>query len=175
MARLIDDLAEIEGAAGNLRGAMFELITAYLVRNDGGSVDVGLLARDPATGRVADIDVIRVRKDEVTAFECKGKRPGGNVSIDEVEEWLSKIPTFRSHLARQERFREMRTNFELWTTGQFTEDALAKLKLEKQRRVKNTIDWKDGAAVADIAKRSREKKIKEALFEHFLHHPLAKA
>lgn len=174
LVRLIDDLQEIEGAAGNLRGVMFELITAYLVRNDGGSVDVGILARDPKTGQSADIDVLRVRKEEVTGFECKGKSPGGAVSLEEVEDWLRRIPIFRSYLAEQERFREMRISFELWTTGTFTPDALAKLQLEKQRRTKSPIDWKDGSAVADVARRSREKKIKEALFEHFLNHPLAR-
>lgn len=172
---LIEDLMEIEGAAGNLRGVMFELITAYLVRNDGGSVDVGVLATDQETGKSADIDVLRIRKEQVTGFECKGKGPGGEVSLDEVEDWLRRIPIFRSHLARQDRFREALISFELWTTGMFTADALAKLQTEKQRRSKIRIDWKDGTAVADVAKLSREKKIKEALFEHFLHHPLAKA
>jgi hypothetical protein len=174
LAKLVDELSEIEGAAGNLRGVLFELIAAYLARLDAVSVDVGVTARDLDTGKMADIDVLKVRsKTEVVGIECKGKRPGGAVALDEVEDWLRRIPTFRTHLTGEQRFREAAISFEIWTTGTFTPDALARLESEKPKRTKTPISWKDGGQVAEIAKNAKEKAIREALYEHFLKHPLA--
>jgi len=55
LAKLVDELSEIEGAAGNLRGVLFELIAAYLARLDAVSVDVGVTARDLDTGKMATL------------------------------------------------------------------------------------------------------------------------
>jgi hypothetical protein len=174
LASLIDDLSEIEGAAVNMRGVLFELIAAYLARADAVSVDVGITARDPDTGKMADIDVLKVRsKAECIGIECKGKHPGGVVTDDEVADWLRRIPTFRAHLVGEKRFREAAISFEIWTTGTFTADALALLGAEKQKRTKTPIAWKDGVQVAEIAKAAKEKAIREALYEHFLRHPLS--
>ncbi|WP_027681708.1 hypothetical protein [Rhizobium leguminosarum] len=174
ITRLLNELNDIQGPAGNLHGIIFELMTAYLVRNDGTSVDVGVTARDPKTGNFADIDVLLVRnKAAVTGFECKARQPGGTVSIEDVDDWLRRIPTFRAHIAKEDRFREAAISFELWTTGTFKPDALAKLEKEKQARTKTPIDWKDGAAVSAIAKVAKEKSINDALNQHFLKHPLS--
>lgn len=173
VTRLISDLADIQGPAGNLHGIIFELMTAYLVRNEGNSVDVGVTALDPQTGKTADIDVLLVRnRAAVTGFECKARQPGGTVSIEDVDDWLRRIPTFRGHIAKEARFREAAISFELWTTGTFEPDALAKLEQEKQKRTKTPIDWKDGIAVSAIAKKAKEKSINDALNQHFLKHPI---
>ena len=171
---LIHDLAEIEGAAGNLRGVLFELITAYLARLDAVSVDIGITARDPDTGKMADIDVLQVRsRAECVGIECKARHPGGVVGEDEVQDWIRRIPIFRAHLVREQRFREAAISFEIWTTGVFSSGALALLEDEKKKRTKTPINWKDGMQVAEVAKRAKEKAIREALYEHFLRHPLA--
>ena len=174
LAKLVEDLSEIEGAAGNLRGVLFELIAAHLARLDAVSVDVGVTARDPTTGRSADIDVLKIKsKAACTCIECKGKGPGGEVTLAEVDAWLARIPTFRAHLSRQQRFREAQMSFELWTTGKFTPDALARLELEKGQRTKSPIKWNDGPVVSEIAKGAKEKAIRVALDNHFLKHPLS--
>lgn len=174
LASLIDDLSEIEGAALNLRGILFELISAYLAKLDGSSVDFGITARDPDNGKTADIDVLKVLgRQSCTAVECKGKAPSGIVELHEVETWLSRIPTFRAHLRAEQRFREIPISFEIWTTGTFSADALERLASEKRKRTKYPIDWKDGAAIRALAKKGKEKAICKALDEHFFEHPLA--
>lgn len=121
LVELVDGLSAIEGAAGNLRGVLFELIAAHLAKINAVSVDVGIYATDPATGSTADIDVLQVKsKGECCCIECKGKSPGGKVTGDEVDKWLKRIPTFRAHLRAQNPFREARLTFALWTTGEFT-------------------------------------------------------
>jgi hypothetical protein len=174
LSKLVDDLSEIEGAAGNLRGVLFELIAAYLARIDAVSVDVGVTARDLDTGKMADIDVLKVRsKAECMGIECKGKAPGGIVSLEEVEDWLRRIPTFRAHIVGEQRFREAAISFEIWTTGTFAPEALLLLEAEKKKRTKTPIDWKDGRQIAKLASKGKEKAIRAALNEHFLEHPLA--
>lgn len=175
LSKLIDDLSEIEGAAGNLRGVLFELITAYLAKIGAVSVDVGVTARDPNTGKTANIDVLKVcSKGECIGIECKGKSPGGVVTKEEIQDWLKRIPIFRAHITGEQRFREARISFEIWTTGTFSTDALELLELEKSKRTTTPIAWKDGQLVAEISKMAKEKSISNALNEHFLKHPLAK-
>lgn len=174
LTALIDDLSEIEGAAGNLRGVLFELIAFYLVRMNAVSADLGVRARDLANGKIADIDVLGVEnKSSCLVVECKGKNPGGVVELDEIEKWLTKLPTFRAYLSDHDRLREAACRFEIWTSGTFSDEALRKLQSEKQHRTRYPIDWKDGEAVADIARGAKEKTILKALQEHYLHHPLA--
>ena len=173
IAELIDDLSEIEGAAGNLRGILFELISAYLARQDAVSIDLGVTARHPETGKPADIDILKVRsRAECVCIECKGKNPGGTVSRLEVQDWLRRIPTFRAHLTAREQFREALITFEIWTSGRFEPDAVALLECEQAKRKKSPIQWKDGAQVAGLARNAKEKSISNALNEHFLKHPL---
>lgn len=171
---LINDLAEIEGRAGNLRGILFELLAAYLSRRDAVSIDMGIKARDPTTGMSADIDILKVTAmgASVTCIECKGKEPGGAVTKGEVEEWLRKTAIMKAHLAVQYSFREAEKRFEIWTSGTFDADALTLLTAEQARRTKSPIGWKDGRDVLAIATAGKEKAMADALQQHFLKHPL---
>ncbi len=172
LASMIEDLSDIEGRAGNLRGVMFELMVAYLVRSDG-SIDMGRKAQDPETGKFADIDILLVRgNSRCIAYECKGKGPGGTVSLGEVEDWLRRLPTFRAEIQGQKNLREAELSFELWTSGEFEPDALAKLEHEKLVRTKFGIDFKDGAQVRAYSKSMKETRVTKAFDEHFFRHPI---
>lgn len=173
LLRLLNDLSPIEGAAGNLRGILFELICVYLANIKASSVDHSVIATDPKTGRKAEIDVLRiVSKGECTAIECKGKAPGGTVDETEVKNWIDRLVIFRSHIKEQSRFRDAKITFEIWTTGTFSDKALELLNKEKNERTKNPIAWKDGSDVLKISKEGKEKGITEALKEHYFNHPL---
>jgi hypothetical protein len=170
---LLGSLQDIEGRAGNLRGVLFELFCAYLVRNDGNSIDVGRKAFDPKSGKFADIDVMCVRgHSECVLYECKGKVPGGTVSQEEVEDWLRRLPIFKAHVRMNDSLREADIHFQLWTSGDFQPDALAILEQEKQRRTKDKIDWKNGRQVRALSIKGKEKAITSAFDEHFFRHPL---
>jgi len=170
---LINQLREIEGRAMNLRGPMFELIVAYLVRRDAVSIDMGVRATDLETGAKADIDVLKYtsQNSDCVAIECKGKEPGGKVTDAEVGNWLKKIPIMKAHL--RARSQEAAISFELWTSGEFSFDALTRLNAEKEKRIKNPIAWKTGNEVLALATKHREKVMGNALKEHFLRHPLS--
>jgi hypothetical protein len=175
LVRLVNDLTEIEGRSLNLRGVLFELLAAYLARRQFASIDVGQTARDPDTGKTADIDIqcFSNKMSDVLAIECKGKEPGGIVSLEEVETWLRKTATMRAHYAYDPRFRESKIKFELWTSGTFHPDALAKLEKEKALRIKAPIGWKDGQDALALAREDKEKSVADTLYQHFIHHPLS--
>jgi hypothetical protein len=177
ITKLIEDLAEIEGASGNLRGILFELLVAYLVRRTTVSIDMGVRATDPDTGRTADIDILGVtnQASNCTAIECKGRKPGGTVALKDVEDWIRRLPTFTAHLRNQSNLRESQIKFELWTSGEFEPDAKALLEKEKAKRIKHPISWMEGEDVLKFAVKGKEKAIANALREHFLRHPLSEA
>lgn len=175
LTQLLDNLFDIEGRAGNLRGILFELVTAYLIRRTGGSIDMNITARDPATGSTAEIDVQQVanQASDVVAIESKGKEPGGVLSLEEVETWLKKTAIWRAHYRSHPTLHDSKLRFEIWTSGTIAPDALALLQKEKVERTKVPIDWKDGQAVLDVARKGKEKAIADALRQHFLNHPFA--
>jgi hypothetical protein len=171
----IRELSTIEGAAGNLRGILFHLLAAYLLRRSSVSIDIGRNAYDERTGKRADIDILAVTHQSAscTLIECKGKQPGGVVQVDEVDDWLKRIPTFNAYIQSQQTLREADRRFELWTSGTLSPDALALLSEQKVLRTRFPIDWKDGQQVLALAREGKEKAISDTLFEHFLRHPLA--
>ena len=177
LVKLLESLSDIEGRGGNLRGVLFELIVGHLVRQDAVSIDMGVVATDPATGRKVDIDVQKVMHQSraVSAIECKGKVPGGVVSVDEVDAWLAKLPTVRAHFKAHAQLSEAQLQYELWTSGRFSDEALARLQSAKQAHTRVTLAWVDGDAVLAISTGGREKTMSDALKQHFFRHPLAEA
>ena len=172
---LVENLSEIEGRAGNLRGILFELLVAYLVRRTASSIDMGIIARHPDTRKPVDMDVVAFSNagSEITIVECKAKEPGGKLTLAEVDEWLTKIAVMRAYYKNDAYRRDAKLRFELWTTGEIETDALEKLVEEQKLRSKTPLGWKDGQAVLQVAKDDREKAITDALYQHFIRHPLA--
>jgi hypothetical protein len=175
LMQLLDNLFVIEGRSKNLRGVLFELVVGYLARRSAMSIDMNLTAKDPTTGKTAEIDVqaITQHMSAVTVIECKGKEPGGRLTRAEVETWLQKIAIIRAHYSVHNTLREAQHRFEIWTSGTIDADALALLEEEKKKRVKSPINWKDGDAVLALAREGKEKGIADALSQHFFKHPYA--
>lgn len=179
IGKLLEALKAIEGRAGNLRGALFEMIVGYLVRRVAGlSIDIGktVLDPDPDTGGAAEIDVEGIREgQECWIYECKGYQPESRVSSNEIKEWLKKVSRITRHYRADKRFHGYKFGFEFWTTGQFDEDALQLLEEEKERRRRRiTLNWKNGHEVREYAKRAKKKSILDTLDQHYFKHPLAR-
>lgn len=177
---LFERLSAIEGAAGNLRGPLFELIVMRVVHLDGGSVDHQILVHDPEdASRVAEIDVFRVKgKEVVSAYECRGLGPGASVPLADIKHWLEdRVPLIRKHLISQARFQSVPLVFEFWTTGSIDKDAVNYLSDRKARLnpAKYQISWLDGASVLERVKQKREKSLIKVLNEHYFRHPIAQA
>jgi hypothetical protein len=172
---LFTRLGAIEGAATNLRGALFELVVGHMVRSiEGGSIDIGDVVRDLKSNQHREIDVRLVKERKVTIYECKGYQPGTIVEEGEVEDWLKdKVPVIRKAHQQQPRFDGTALRFEFWTCGSFGQDALALLEDAQRRTRKYEIAWKDGAAVRDYAKGMKASGLRKILNEHYFSHVLA--
>ena len=177
LCRLLDQLSEIEGRASNVRGILFELIAAHIAKREyGGSIDIGKLHSHRQSGKTVELDVVCVTdRASVHLIECKGKNPGGIVSKEDVSEWIRKLPVMQDYVASREHLRERNQTFEFWTTGTIASGAAEVLKEERARRTKRPIAWKDGRQVRRMAAELKLKSIGDALDQHFLKHPLARA
>lgn len=174
---LFSSLSAIEGTAGNLRGALFELIVGHMVyaREGGsGSIDIGTLVTSPKTGQRAEIDVRLVKEREVLICECKGYQPSSIVQKEEIEAWLTnRIPIINSAHRAQDRFSDSKFRFEFWTSGVFHPEAVELLQKTKTNTKKYGIGWKDGTAVRKYADDIKAPGIRKMLDEHYISHPLA--
>ncbi|MBT3201336.1 MAG: hypothetical protein HN350_15655 [Phycisphaerales bacterium] len=148
VADLFRKLGKIEGAASNLRGPFFEMIAGHCIGQvEGGSIDIGAMARDPRSGKPAEIDVLLVKGNQrVCCYECRGHLNSVTVEVADVEKWLEqKVPIMRRFILGEDRFKRATVGFEFWTTGQFSKEAAAYLASgtdeECFQRVFGGCDW----------------------------------
>lgn len=129
---VITRLGKLEGALGNMRGAFFEFLVAELVRKTfPGEVQLNKICSGE-DGK-AEVDVWAV-KDGISArlIECKGMGPGNLVSDEEVGLWLTtRIKRVRYHLQHVNGWVKPKPQFELWTSGVLSPEALQ--RIEKTR------------------------------------------
>lgn len=173
---LFNSLSQIEGAASNLRGDLFELLVGHcVVKLEDGSIDIGKKVIDPK-GRGAEIDVFRIKEyREVWGYECKARAPTQVTTLQDVETWLTeKLPRIHGWAANEARFQDCTFHYEFWTCGTFAPDALQRLAAAKAATSRYAIGWKDGTAVRQYAARLKPKSVLNMLDQHFFNHPLAR-
>jgi len=171
---LFAKLGNLEGAALNLRGPLFEMILGYCFRREG-SIDIGVSVRDPKTGDLAEIDVLVKASTMVRVCECKGYSTN-MVDVDEVKEWLAeRVPRIRRYLLGENYFRKLPLQFEFWIPGEFTADALTYLKSRKHQTGKYKIDWKDGQALRRYVSELKEPYVLKILDEQYFRHGLSRS
>ena len=172
---LFKRLSAIEGAAGNLRGALFELIIGQCVRSlEGGTVDIGVIVTSFERRKRAEIDVRLIRERTVVIYECKGYQPFSLVRQQEVEEWVTeKIPTIFSAMKQEDRFSSSDFSFEFWTCGTFDSEAWHYLEAARAQTRRYGIAWKEGKDVQVYVQRLSSQGIKKILNEHYFNHPVS--
>src|SRR5690554_4260239 len=114
-----------EGLANNIRGALFEFVVGHIHSLDSNnSIDLGReIIEDNARH---EIDVLANYPNRIVLAECKAKR--SMVDLKTMDKWLGvKIPAFKSWIEKQETWKQKTIEFEFWSTGGFTDDAIAKL------------------------------------------------
>ena len=176
--KVMDWLTKIEGAANNLRGALFELAVGTLCKDiEGGYLVVGDKRRETQSGQQAEIDVLlnRPNGEPVLVVECKSKIPGASVSLNEVQRWFQdRVPLIHKILEQDGHYNERLFRFELWTNGPLRADAISWLNGQKTNYDGYTIGWKDGSELKKYANQTKSAAIRKILKEHYFLHPLAK-
>jgi hypothetical protein len=175
--RVLNSLTKIEGAANNLRGALFEIVVGSLVKDvDGGYLRAGEKWTELQSRRSAEIDVLLDRPDDkgVLVIECKSKIPGSRVSLEEVQKWRDdRVPLIHKILRSENRFSEKSFTFELWTNGPIATDALDWLR-SQPAPADCVLGWKDGEAMKVYVDKTTQPALRKAMKEHYFRHPLTK-
>lgn len=171
---LFDKLGQIEGAVGQMRGALFEMLVGHAVHEiEGGSIDIGrrMYGYD---GVSAEFDVLLVKERLwVKTFECKAHHPGALIDLDAAMAWLEvDVPKRFAILRSNDRFRDCPIGLELWTTGGFTPEAVSFLADAKARLRRYSIDWKDGPAVREYVRQLKTPGLMKMLDDHYFRHPM---
>jgi hypothetical protein len=148
VSELFEKLDSLKGATLNVRGWLFELLAAHILKTDGWRIDsIGDLRKDPQSGEVAELDVLAIRGNHAVALECKGYVKS-DVSEDEIEKWLTKtVPRIRASLLCDPSYRNKDIEFRFWTTSKFSSEALIHLKEKKAEIQKYQVNWSDGADI----------------------------
>lgn len=171
-------LGKIEGAATNLRGALFEFIAADLVRQTDSCVEIRMnqVFTEPG-GKVprAEVDILAVTNPRGIRFiECKGYKPGGSVPDALVRTWLEeRIPVVRRAAQGHPDWKDRKLMFEFWTTGNLSPEARA-LVQDAQRTVRSTkykVVVYEAEHLEELAKGTQDMALRRTLAEHFLEHP----
>jgi hypothetical protein len=152
----------VEGKTNNLRGDLFELAVGYF-HSRSVSFDIG--KRINYDGKLMEIDVFSVYHDSIYFAECKGYKK--EIGIGEVEDWLEKIAIVRKWMLNIDPFKDKKMIAEFWSTGGFTEDALAKLKALSGNTRKYKICYYDGAGIKKKFQELGSKKIIDTLNQYF--------
>jgi Holliday junction resolvase len=168
VADLFDKLDSLKGASLNVRGWLFELLAAHMLRTDGWSIiSVGELRRDPQSGGVAEVDVLAIKGNDVIAIECKGYVTN-EVALDEVEKWLTtSVPRIRGSLLSEKLYQQKDIEYEFWTTSKFSSDALNFLRQKKQEIKKYTINWREGSDLMNFSKKIKSDYASRLLREQY--------
>jgi hypothetical protein len=178
VADLFQRLSQIEGAALNLRGALFEYVVAEIVRQTiGPNVRIRRIFRAP-DGSKAEADVVVEKPNRaVTFIECKGHQPSGLIDDETARQWLVEtIPTLYAAARQHSEWRNVDVKFEFWTSGRLSDTArnLILGKKREVRRTRYTLDLYEVDAVRNAARVTRDRALVRTLEENFLDHALSR-
>lgn len=164
---IFNKLTAIEGAAGNLRGALFELVVGHCVHFlEGGELSLGELLTDPETGKRAEVDILLKRQRQVTVYECKGYRQP--VKLADVQEWLEKkVPIIYSALRAKDCYASSTFAFEIWTASSFAPEAEDLLERAKESTHKYSIGWKNRDEIRNYAKGIKAPGLRKIIDDHY--------
>jgi hypothetical protein len=167
--RLLSTLGKLVGAAGNMRGAFFELLVAEVVRKTAAG-QVKLNKTCTGEDGTAEVDVYHLN-DGITAqmIECKGMAPGTLVSDEEVGLWLTtRIKRVRHHL-NSLGWSGPLPQFELWTSGALSEKARDRVEKTQQANAKKfKITVVEGDALRIAVKAVNDASLLKTFEQHFL-------
>jgi len=174
MIEVFKVLKRIEGVENNLKGPLFEMISAHIInKSEGSYVDIGRIVKEP-NGNKAEIDIFAVNgSHSIKIIECKAKLPHILINKSETEKWLSdRIKIIYNWIKANENYSNMNLTFEYWTTSDYTEDSLKLINNHFPKKYK--IEFKNGKQILEKAQKAKLTTIVDTLNEHFLKHPLNK-
>lgn len=172
---LFEQLGKVEGAAGNLRGVLFEYFAANIVSKINSIRYIKLnQIYNIEDGKSAESDVVaELNNGDIIFIECKGHKPNGSVSHDEVIKWLQiRVPRIREYALKHPDWKGKKLVFNLWTTGRFIDESLKLLTETKNNTKKYQLDFLDGNGVLGKVKECNDREMLKTYSKCFRDHPL---
>lgn len=172
---LLNEISKIEGAAFNVRGALFEMVVGNIVQNgEGGAIEISKKYKAGKNIKV-EVDVQLLKGSHlIINYECKGYLPTNKVNAEEIKTWIDiKINKIYEEIRSNSSFSNRKIEFEFWTSGQFEDDALIILTEKSKKVNKYSIKWMDGQSILKYARAKNNSTMIEILNQHYLKHPLA--
>jgi hypothetical protein len=176
-AMVFERLSQIEGAAINLRGALFEYLVAEILRRDaGGFVRMGRTFK-LANGEKAEADILVEKQSvSVTFVECKGYQSFGTMSAGLMERWLTKsVPRIYEYARNHSEWNHLSIGFEFWTSGELSPEAqqLFTQAAAQVRATKYTLTLRDRDGLRESVEATKDSALIKVFDDHFFKHPLA--
>lgn len=167
---LFKKLGKIEGASNQLRGTLFEYITAEVARKTI-SPDVKMnRVFKSSKGQFAEADVISVGNSIVTFIECKGYSPYGTIPDEYVKRWLQhNIPIFYEQAKLHPDWKNLEIRFEFWATGGMSDEAMHMFETAKKliKASRYTVDLKLGPQILKSCKATKDAGLLIAFRKHY--------
>lgn len=172
--RLFNGLSRIEGAAINIRGAMFEMLVGHMAIKTQNVQTIDLNKKITFDGKSAEIDVIGHRAEaEIKCFECKGYEVKRLIDVSLIERWITQVQLIRRYFQNSEVYRDRKLTFAYWTSSSFTSEAEQLLQDFQDRNKRLKIEWKTGEQIIKIAREDKLTSIVTVLNDHYAKHPLS--
>lgn len=176
LEHVLNTLTRIQGTAGNVRGALFELAVGYLVKEvEGGYMKAGEKVWDPDTGKEAEIDVVLDRPDgaPLLVLECKAKAPGSMLSLADAQRWRSnRIPVILRALQNDSHVKDRPIEFGLWSNGRIHPAAQSWLQAQPPLAAPYTAGWKGYDELLEYTRSAKSGSISKIMNDHYFRHPL---
>lgn len=155
-----------EGLVNNIRGALFEFVVGHIHSlNSNSSIDLGREIYENNSRH--EIDVLANYNDKIVIAECKATL--SKINLKTIDKWLGKkIPAFKIWIEKQETWKKKKIEFEFWSTGGFTDDAIEKLDYISSSASKYKVSYFKPDDIRNKALSMDNKKLKEALDDFFL-------
>lgn len=174
LKNVFDHIGRIEGAALNLRGALFPFVVAEILKVDSFEIlKMNKKIAVPHTFQKLEIDIIAKKSNEIYFFECKGEKPESQAADSEVSRWIASVSKARDYAAEYPEYKGKNFHYEIWTSGYFSDYALNELVEFKLKLKKYNVDYKCGRDILNLAQKLKITHIVDTLNEHFFRHPLA--
>lgn len=164
--KLFSEISKSEGRYNDIIGDFFEIMVGYYYQCIGCRyLTIGKTIVSPRSGKPNELDLLVEREGKVIIVECKATRS----AVDEkyVERWLGKnIPQTREWL--NERYPDIGCfEFQLWSLGGFSPNALNMLKDAKDKTKKYRIEFFNKEDILEKIKQHNVQHLADLLRKHF--------
>lgn len=161
--KLFNELSKSEGRYNDMSGDMFELLVGSHYAHIGCQMLKSKMFISDETGKRRELDLVAEKDGKIIIVECKAYKS----KLDEefVRNWLNDtVPFTRKWFLNNSQNNKM--EFQLWSVGGFTENALNLLEKAKESK-KYTVSYFNRKDMLKLARETNDNSFVEILNMHF--------